>query len=417
VPRFLLSVPVVLALAATLPAADWPMFRGADRTDVSPDTGLLKTWPKDGPPLAWKAVGIGTGYSGVSVMGDQVFTMGYLDDGCYLFALGRAKGEMRWQLKLGPTGGDGGYKGPRCTPSTDGERVFALSPEGDLVCATVKDGARQWAKNLKKDFGGSCGGWSYSESPLLDGDRLIVTPGGSKAALVALEKATGTPVWSGALPKGEGAGYSSVVIANCGDVKQYVTLMSNGLASFAAHDGKLLWRYGTDRERFGGNTANIPTPIVKGEYVFASAGYGRGAALVRITKDGTDFSVDEVYWAKELTNKHGGVLLVGDRLFGDRDDSGNPWCADFKTGKVLWTRKGGEGRGSASMTCADGTLYIRYSDAWVVLADATADKYVQLGAFKVPNGKNNTWAHPVVIDGKLYVRELDTLWVYDVKAR
>jgi outer membrane protein assembly factor BamB len=423
-PRLLLSLFLALALAVTLPAADWPTFRGADRTDVSPDKGLLKSWPKDGPPLAWKATGIGVGFSSVAVQGDKVFTLGDTDDGCFLFAFDRAKGDKLWQLKLGNTGGGGGYKGPRSTPSTDGELVFALTHNGDLVCATVK-GEQKWAKNLKKDFGGSSGGWSYAESPLIDGDHLIVTPGGTKSAMVALEKKTGTPVWSGALPKSESAGYASVVIANFGAVKQYVTLMHNGLVSFGAKDGKLLWRYGTDEDRFGRNTANIPTPIIKGDYVFAAAGYGRGAALVKVTKDAGDFSVEEVYWQSELTNKHGGVVLVGDKLYGDRDDSSNFWCADFMTGKVQWARRGGkgpkgnpgDGGGSASVTYADGKLYVRYSDAWVALVDATADKYTQISAFKVPNGRHDTWAHPVVIDGKLYVRELDTLWVYDVKAK
>jgi outer membrane protein assembly factor BamB len=415
-PRFFPALALTLALALPLCAADWPMFRGADRTGISPDTGLLKAWPKNGPPLAWKATGIGAGFSGASVMGDKVFTMGDLDDGCYLFAFGRAKGEKLWKLKLGAAGGGGGYNGPRCTPSTDGELVFALAPNGDLVCATAKDGTKKWAKNLKKDFGGSMGDWSYTESPLVDGDNLIVTPGG-KSTMVALEKKTGAPVWTGTVPRGDTAGYASVVIANFGEVKQYVTLMANGVVSFAAKDGKLLWRYGTDGERFGHNTANIPTPIIKGEYVFAAAGYGRGAALIKITKDGETFSAEEVYWKKELTNRHGGVVLVGDKLYGDRDDSGNPWCADFMTGKVLWTRKGGEGRGSASLTYADGKFFVRYSDGWVVLLDATADKYTELSSFKVPNGRNDTWAHPVVIDGRLYIRELDTLWVYDVKAK
>jgi hypothetical protein len=414
--RSRLAAALTLALAPALAAADWPMYRGADRTGVSPDTGLLKQWPKGGPPLAWKGTGIGFGYSGVAVMGDAVYTMGYLDDGCYLFALDRAKGGKRWQLKLGPTGNEG-YKGTRCTPATDGELVFAFSPAGDLVCAAAADGAKKWAKNLKREFGGEFGGWGYSESPLLDGDRLVVTPGGGKAAVLALDKKTGATAWAGVVPNGGAAGYASVVVAQFDGVKQYVTLMANGLVSFGARDGTLLWRYGTANNRFGGNTANIPTPIVRGEYVFASAGYGRGAALLKVTRDGNAFKTDEVYWKPELTNKHGGVVLVGDRLFGDRDDSGQLWCADFKTGEVAWTRKGGEGRGSASLTAADGRLYVRYSNGWVALVDATADKYAELGAFKVPNGKNDTWAHPVVIGGKLYVRELDTLWVYDVKAK
>jgi outer membrane protein assembly factor BamB len=220
------------------------------------------------------------------------------------------------------------------------------------------------------------------------------------------------------VPRGDTAGYASVVIAEFGGTKQYITLMANGLTSFDAKTGKMLWRYGTENNRFGRNTANIPTPIIRGEYVFASAGYGRGGALLKITKSGDEFAVEEVYWNEELNNRHGGVILVGDKLFGDQDHSGRPWCADFKTGKVLWSREGrSSGGGSASITYAEGKLYMRYSNGWVMLVDATADKYTELGAFKVPNGRSDTWAHPVVAGGKLYIRELDTLWCYDVAAK
>lgn len=415
-PRSLIALFLAaLAFATTAAGADWPMFRGADRTGVSKEKGLLKEWPSDGPPLAWKTEGIGIGFSSVSVSGERVFTMGDGKDSSALFGIDRKSGKKVWELKVGKTGGN--YQGPRCTPATDGALVFALGQFGDLVCASAKDGKEVWRKNLPKDFGGQAGGWNFTESPLLDGDRLIVTPGGAKAAMVALDKKTGKQVWAGVIDGGDTAGYASVVVAEFGGVKQYVQLMANGLVSFDAKTGALLWRYGTANNRFGGNTANIPTPIVSGEYVFAAAGYGRGAALLKVTKSGDKFGVDEVYWAGPLTNKHGGVILVGDKLFGDRDDSGNPFCADFKTGKVLWSRKGGEGRGSASLTYADGKLYIRYSDGWVVLADATADKYVEVSAFKVPNGRNDTWAHPVVLDGKLYIRERDVLWCYNVAAK
>ncbi len=409
----------LLALAATsLPAAesDWPMFRGADRTGVSKETGLLQSWPEKGPPLVWKGEGLGVGFSSVSVMGNRVFTMGDVGKDCFLFGIDRAKGTTVWQLRVGKSGGN--YSGPRCTPSTDGELVFALGQFGDLVCAKAKGGEAVWRKSLPKDFDGQSGGWNFTESPLIDGDLLIVTPGGSQAPMVALAKKTGNVIWKGAIPQGgDTAGYASPVIANFGGTKQYVTLMANGLVSFAAKDGKMLWRYGTKGDRFGHNTANIPTPIIKGDYVFAAAGYGRGAALLKVTRDGTKFAVEEIYWNKSLTNKHGGVILVGDRLFGDRDDSGRPWCADFKTGKVIWSRKReGEGSGSASLTYADGRLYIRYADGWVVLVDATADQYKEISAFKVPN-KGNTWAHPVVVAGKFYVRERETLYCYDVKSK
>ncbi|WP_227255024.1 PQQ-binding-like beta-propeller repeat protein [Frigoriglobus tundricola] len=352
-------------------------------------------------------------------MGDTVFTMGDVKQDCFLFGIDRKTGAKRWELKVGKSGGN--YQGPRCTPAADGPLVFALGQHGDLVCCTAKTGKEVWRKNLPKDFDGQAGGWNFTESPLVDGDRLIVTPGGASATMVALAKKTGAVVWKGTIEGGDTAGYASVVIADCGGVKQYVTLMANGLVSFAAKDGKMLWRYGTKNDRFGGNTANIPTPIIDGDYVYAAAGYGRGAALVKVTRSGATFAVEEVYWKPEMTNKHGGVVRAGDRLFGDRDDSGNLWCADFKTGKIVWSRKdgkdGGEGRGSASLTYADGKLYVRYSDGWVALVDATADKYTEISSFKVPNGKNNTWAHPVVVGGRFYVRELDVVYCYDVAAK
>jgi outer membrane protein assembly factor BamB len=407
----------LLALALTTVTAadaDWPMFRGADRTGVSKEKGLLKSWPEAGPKLAWKTEGIGVGFSSVSVVGDKVFTMGDAGKSCYLFGIDRKKGGKVWELKVGQPGGN--FEGPRCTPASDGELVFAIGQHGDLVCANAKDGKEVWRKNLPKDFDGSPGGWNFCESPLVDGDNVIVTPGGSQATMLALAKKTGNVVWKGTFERGDTAGYASVVIANFGNTKQYVTLMANGLVSFDAKSGKMLWRYGTGGDRFGGNTANIPTPIIRGDYVFAAAGYGRGAALLKITKKGDEFAVEEIYWKRELNNKHGGVILVGDKLFGDRDDGGNPWCADFMTGKVLWTRKGGEGHGSASITSADGKLYIRYSDGWVVLADATGNQYKEISAFKVTN-RGNTWAHPVVAGGKLYIRERETLYCYDVTAK
>jgi outer membrane protein assembly factor BamB len=413
-----LAAVTLAATVASAADADSPMFRGSDRTGVSKETGLLKQWPENGPALAWKADGVGVGFSSVSASGGTVYTMGDAGGACYLFALGRAGGEKKWERKVGPAGGGGGYPGPRCTPATDGELVFALGQNGDLVCAAASDGAERWRKSLVQDFGGSCGGWGYAESPLLDGGNLVVTPGGSRATMVALDKKTGRQVWAGVIPGGDTAGYSSAVVANFGGVKQYVQLTAGGLASFAATNGKLLWRYGTGGDRFGRNTANIPTPVVRGDYVFASAGYGRGGALVKIVKTGDTFTPQEVYWNNRLNNKHGGVILVGDKLYGDEDDGGRVWCADFMTGKVLWSRRErGSGSGSATLTYADGRLYIRYQDGWVVLADAATDRYTELSAFRVPNGRSNCWAHPVVAGGRLFVREREAVWCYDVSAK
>lgn len=403
----------LLALALPVVAADWPQFRGPNRTGISDDKGLLKEWPKDGPTLAWKCEGLGIGFSSVSIVGNRVYTMGDLKDGCNVFAIDRTKGTIDWNVLIGKSGGN--YAGPRCTPTVDGDSVYALGQFGDFVCLDTKDGSVRWKKNLATDFKGKSGGWNYTESPLIDGDKVVITPGGAEASMVALNKKTGEVIWKGVVPGGEVAGYASIVAANIDGTRQYIQLMRNGLAAFSADKGELLWRYGTqaDKSRFAENTANIPTPIVKGNQVFASAGYGRGAALITVASSGGKFEVKEEYWNKALTNKHGGVINVDNVVFGDRDDSGRPWAADFKTGESKWPApERTKGSGSASPTYADGLLYIRYNNGWVALVNPSDGK--EISGFKIPNGTSNCWAHPVVIGGKLYVREKETLWCYDV---
>jgi hypothetical protein len=406
----LLLAPLTLSFALTQPgrADDWPQFRGPHRDDVSAEKGLLKTWPKDGPPLLWQATGLGGGYSSVSVAGDRIYTLGNKGRVTNLVALERDGGKVLWSSELGPAGGNLG-----CTPTVDGERIYALGQEGDLVCIDAT-GKRLWHRNLHKDFGGVCGSWNYCESPLVDGDRLIVTPGGKDATMVALAKGSGKELWKCAIPvEHPEAGYSSVVIAKVGGVRQYVQLLNGGLVG-VSDEGRFLWKY----EKLGPNTANIPTPIVLGDQVFASAGYGKGGALLKLVAHGKDVSAEEVYFNRELTNKHGGVVRVGDYLYGDTDDQGRPFCAEVKTGKVVWKRgRQGSGGGSASVTYADGRLYFFYDNGVVALVPASPDGYEEVGSFKVPKRSGACWAHPVVCGGRLYLREGDTLYCYDVRAR
>jgi outer membrane protein assembly factor BamB len=404
-------VALLLALTpAPLLAADWPQFRGPDRDGVAKETGLLKSWPEGGPPLAWTATGLGDGYSSLSVAGNRIYTLGNKGRVSNVVAIDRDTGKVVWAEEVGRSGGHLG-----CTPTVEGDRIYALGQEGDLVCLTA-EGKRVWHRNLLKEFGGQYGGWHYCESPLVDGDRVIVTPGGTEATMVALKKATGETIWKCpiSLPeKQSDAGYSSAVIATVGGVKHYVQLFNGGLMGVST-DGKLLWRYA----KLGPNTANIPTPIVLGEYVFSSAGYGKGAALLKLKAEGEGVGYEEVYFKKELTNKHGGVIRVGDHLFGDTDDSGRPFCADFKTGKVLWKKdREGRGGGSVAVTAADGRLYLHYQDGWVVLAEASPGGYNEVGSFKAPKQSGNSWAHPVVCDGRLYIREGDRLYCYDVRDK
>ncbi|HVC98589.1 MAG TPA: PQQ-binding-like beta-propeller repeat protein [Pirellulales bacterium] len=414
--KYLLPIFVVLNLTAASSAADWPQFRGPNRDDISEETGLLKSWPKDGPPLAWQVKGLGGGYSSISVAGDRIYTLGNKGAVSKVVALDRVDGKIIWSADVGQSGGNLG-----CTPTVDGDRVYALGQEGDLVCLHTKDGKRVWHRNLLKEFGGSMGGWHYCESPLVDGDRIIVTPGGKDATMVALDKMTGETVWKCAIALQHAkAGYSSAVVAKVGGVKQYVQLLDGGLVGVST-DGKSLWIY----EKLGPNTANIPTPIVLHDHILAVAGYGKGGALLTLAASGNDVKVEEVYFNRELTNKHGGVLVIGGYAYGDTDDQGKPFCAEVKSGKVLWKRTGNEGRGnegtrdkgrgSASVTYADGRLYFQYDNGVVALVEASPDGYKETGTFQVQTD-GQAWAHPVVAGGMLYLREGDSLYCYDVRA-
>jgi outer membrane protein assembly factor BamB len=411
-----------LGAAEFKPGEDWPQFRGPKRDGLSTETGLLKEWPTSGPSLTWKATGLGSGFSTVAIADGKIYTTGDRDNGCFLIALEQNSGKEVWATKIGETGQYGGYAGPRGTPTVDGKLLYCLGQHGDLICAETSDGKVVWKKNLPKDFGGRCGGWSWSESPLVDGEKLVVTAGGRDAAIVAFNKQTGAVLWKAAVPGNDPAAYSSIVIGNGGGVRQYVQLMGNGVVS-VSDAGKFLWRYdGQKSERNGrglfvGNTANIPTPIVQGDHVFCSAGYGKGGALLKLTKSGTGVTAQEVYFNQQLTNKHGGWVMIGDFVYGDRDDSGRPQCANWKTGKVVWERNGGKGGGSASVTYADGRLYFRYQNGIMTLVDASPDGFKERGSFKIPGQHDPSWPHPVVAGGKLYLREQDEVLCYDVKGQ
>lgn len=419
---FLLSLsPAAFAQFATLSGA-WPQFRGPLRNGVSADTGLLAEWPADGPPLVWQARGAGRGYASVAIVGDRLYTMGdglsIADDADeYVVCFDVTNGQFVWKAKLGRpwASGQPDWQSSRSTPTVDGELLYILTPHGELVCLESAAGKERWRKHLEKDFGGRKGdGWGYSESVLVDGDRLICTPGGESATMVALDKLTGDLIWKASRPNDRGAGHASAVISEVGGTRVYVNTTASGALGVRAADGRLLWTYDIDR-----TTAVIPTPIIRDDLVFFTAGYRRGGALLRqIPGEDGAVTAETIYPLNtDLANKHGNVVLVGDYLYGDSDDQGIPFCAELMTGNIVWKERG-PGRRSASITAADGQLVIRWQSGVIALAKATPDGLQLRGSFEIPgSGDRPSWSHPVVVGGRLYIREGDSILCYDVSKR
>lgn len=395
--------------------ADWPTFRGAQRTAVAPDKNLLTEWPEGGPKLLWETDGAGRGYSSLAIVGDRIYTLGdglstADDDDEYLACFNREDGKPIWKTKTGPAWNSGtpAWQSSRSTPTVDSNRLYVITPHGELYACDL-NGSVEWKKNLPDDFGGKkADSWGYSESVLIDGDRLVCTPGGEKNTMVALDKQTGETIWSCSRPDDRGAGHASIVIATVGGTRVYVQSTGSGAMGVRANDGKLLWTYDIDQ-----TTAVIPTPIVRNDLVFFCAGYGRGGALLKQIPARDEVTVKEIYPLNpELANKHGGVVLVGKYLYGDSDDRGIPYCADLMTGKLQWKSRG-SGRNSAAIAAADGHIYIRYANGTMTLVEANPKKFKEVGSFEVPgSGDRPSWAHPVILDGKLYLREGDKILCY-----
>jgi outer membrane protein assembly factor BamB len=406
-----LGAVVALGSSATRSsAADWPQWRGPDRTGISKETGLLKEWPKEGPPLAWKTTDLGGGYSTPSVAEGRIFGMSYRGKDEVVWALEEKTGKEIWATKIATAVQLDRGEGSRCTPTVDGKKLYALGTNGDLVCLDVEKGEKLWAKNLPKDFGGGRPGWGYSESVLIDGDKLVCTPGG-KNTIVALDKTTGETIWKGAVPKADGAHYSSVIAAEIAGQRQYIQFVRGGVVSVGASDGAFLWRYDAPAN----GTANCSTPIFHDGHVFAASDYGVGGGLVKVTKGDDKFDAAQVYFDKSMKNHHGGLVLVDGFLYGE--GGGQLRCVDFKTDKLGWEERR---TGKGSVTYADGHLYFRNEGGkgTIILLEANPTEYVEKGRFDQPErSKNNAWPHPVVANGKLYIRDQGVLLCYDIKKK
>ncbi|HEX7174760.1 MAG TPA: PQQ-binding-like beta-propeller repeat protein [Pyrinomonadaceae bacterium] len=401
--------------------SDWPQWRGPARDGTSRESGLLKQWPKEGPKLLWQVNDIGDGYSTPAVVGQRIYLMSNRGmENEFVQALSTQDGKPIWTTRVGNVGNPDQsppYAKARSTPTVDGSLIYALGSDGDLACLETKSGRVRWQKNIRTEFGGQPGTWAYAESPLVDGDVVVVTPGGAQATMAALNKKTGAVIWKSAIPGGDPAGYASAIAVQGGGRKQYVQLLSKGLVGVDAKTGQFLWRYAEAAK----GPAQYFTPVGRNEYVYGGA-LGVGGGLLRLKPDGSGVVAEQVYFTRGLPNGIGGAVLVGDTLYGT--EAGQKLvAAEFTTGKVKWQA---DSFGWASAASADGLLFLHLVTGEMVLVEATPEGFREKGRFTPPAQPKKkqvgqfpemAFAYPVVANGRLYIRDLGTLWAYDIKAK
>jgi outer membrane protein assembly factor BamB len=415
--HFALWIAVLSIVPGLLLADDWPQWRGPQRDGISHETGLLGEWPKDGPGMLWKSDAIGRGYSTPAVVGDRLYVMA--NEGLeneFVEALDAGTGKRVWSTRVGNVGSTNqqpNFPAARSTPTVDGDAIYVLSSDGDLACLDLKTGHIRWQKNVRTEFGGKPGIWAYAESPLVDGDAVVCAPGGSEATVVALRKDTGNVIWKCAVPEGDDAAFSSAIVVESGGLRQYARLLTKGLVGIEAKTGRFLWRYGKPVSKYA---ANIQTPVASGDYIFSSA-TGTGSGLIKLKSDGSKVETEEIYFQPNIPTAIGGVVKVGDYLYGATGDA--LMCIDFLTGQIKWKERS---LGAASLCYADGRLYLHGENGEVGLVEATPEAYREKGRF-APSGEpshsnpmEKSWAYPVVANGRLYIRDHGDLWCYDVKS-
>ncbi len=402
--------------AMSLQAGDWSQWRGPQRDGISAEKGLLGAWPKEGPRLVWQVADLGAGYSTPTVVGDRLYLLG--NEGLeneFVEARSARDGKRVWSARLGKVGNPGqnpSYPAARSTPTVVGDRLFALGSDGDLVCLETATGKERWRKSLRADFGGQPGVWAYAESPLVDGERLLCTPGGTNATLVALNKNTGAVIWRSAVPGGDEATYASAIIVEAGGVRQYVQFLAKGLVGVDAQTGKFLWRY---EKTALGSPAVILTPIADRDHIYSGA-HRAGGGLVKLKLTDGRIEPEQIYFSPKLPIGLGGVVKVGDYFYGSTSQA--YLCVEFASGTIKW-----EERTSPAASCyADGRLYLHAENGDVALLEPSPDGYREHGRFAPPDQPKRTspmekaWAYPVVANGRLYIRDVAKLWCYDVKA-
>jgi outer membrane protein assembly factor BamB len=397
----------LMTFAAAAEEPNWNQFRGPNHDNHSFTTGIATTWPAEGPKFLWKVNVLGGGFSNFSFYGNRMFTLGDIGDDCVLLALDKNTGEKLWSLVIGRSGSPGNFPGPRSTPAVDGKYVFAYGQYGDFVCADIETGKEVWGGNVTTELGGKPQNiWGYASSPIFDGDLVLIPVGGKQGTLVAFKK-DGKRAWRSTNLKDD-APYTSVVPAEIGGVKQYLLFTLSGLYGIDTKNGDVLWS--VDRYK---DKPVCSDPIYKDGIAFVSSAYDMGANGYEIKKTDSKFTAGEIYADQSLPNHHGGIVLVGDHIY--FTNQRELVCLELKTGKIVWKNRS-VGKGAVSFV--DGHLIVRseVGDGEIALVEAAPKGYKEKGRFPQPDRTDkNSWTYPVIVDGKMYIRDQGLLLCYDLR--
>jgi outer membrane protein assembly factor BamB len=400
---------VLLLGAGLAPAAaadpstgmDWPQFRGPQQNGVSPEKGLLRSWPESGPKVLWKKP-IGSGFSTVTVVGDALYTMAVEGESETAYRLRESDGEVVWRVPLGPVFPEVFGNGPRSTPTVERDVVYVLSATGRLHALRTKDGSRLWEVDLAKEFSSPTPNRGFAPSPLVDGDLLLLEAGGTEGrAVVALDRKTGKLRWSALNGK---PGYVTPLAVTIDGVRQYVFVrtMEGDIVSLLP-DGKVHWRHPW-------KTGAIASPLfLPPNRIFASASEDVGSVLLEIGQADGKATVREAWNNRLMKNHFSSPVLYEGHIYGF--DNASLKCIVAGTGEQKWVRRG---YGKGSLIAADGLLYILSDQGQLILAEATPAGFQEKGKVKVMEGK--TWTAPVLSHGRLYLRDEDEMIVLDVRT-
>ncbi len=387
----------------------WPQWRGPNRDNVSPETGLLKEWPDGGPPLMWRAEGIGEGIASVSIADGRIYTLGYFEGGEFLTALDQRTAQRVWATRLGPRVNENPLMRwlSQRSPTLDGDRLYAITTGGRLVCLQTSDGKELWSRNYLDDFASPRPNFGFCDYPLVDGDALICTPGGPQASVVALDKRTGKELWRSLVPGGGRSAYAALVVSEAGGIRQYVAFLEKSLVGLRAFDGRLLWNY----DRIVNRIANTRTPIVSGDSLFVSNGYGVGYGLLKLVANGAEVKALEQYFHQPgLDTFQDSSVVVGDHLYAGTGVL--LMCLDWNSGETVWRER----RQREAILYAEDRIYLRNSDGRMTLAEPSPTEFVERGSFQIPDaaGVAAATAH-VIAGGRLYLRDDNKLFCYDIR--